>query len=227
MHHGDGVTSVPDARRRDDGGERRRGREAARPRGELVPGRRGAGRSRPSRPSRATAGRKGNPAYNASKAALTTYLEGLRNRLAPFGVTVSTVKPGFVGTRMTAGKPGLFWVAPADEAARIIADRLEKRHEVFYVYRRWALFGLALRARPAVPLQEVRPAVSALPSARARGGLRPLQRLGVAGLPARLARRASRGARGLRARTGRSPCSAARGARTAMPRRIPRGPSSR
>jgi NAD(P)-dependent dehydrogenase (short-subunit alcohol dehydrogenase family) len=95
-------------------------------------------------------GRKGNPAYNASKAALTTYLEGLRNRLFPFGVTVSTVKPGFVGTRMTAGKAGLFWVAPPEKAARIIADRLERGHEVFYVYRRWGLFGLALRHIPRV-----------------------------------------------------------------------------
>jgi short-subunit dehydrogenase len=79
-------------------------------------------------------GRKGNPAYNASKAALTTFLEGLRNRLAPFGVTVSTVKPGYV--------------APPEEAARIIADRLEKRHEVFYVYRRWALVSYAMRLVP-------------------------------------------------------------------------------
>ncbi|MFI5180404.1 MAG: SDR family NAD(P)-dependent oxidoreductase [Thermoanaerobaculia bacterium] len=93
-------------------------------------------------------GRKGNPAYNASKAALTTYLEGIRNRLFPFGVAVSTVKPGFVGTKMTAGKPGLIWVAPPEEAARIIADRLERRHEVFYVYRRWGLVGLVLRHIP-------------------------------------------------------------------------------
>jgi short-subunit dehydrogenase len=93
-------------------------------------------------------GRKANPAYNASKAALTTYLEGLRNRLFPFGVTVSTVKPGYVGTRMLEGRGGLFWVVPPDVAARTIADRLEKGHEVFYVYRRWALFGLALHHVP-------------------------------------------------------------------------------
>lgn len=93
-------------------------------------------------------GRKGNPAYNASKAALSTYLEGLRNRLFPFGVKVSTVKPGFVGTRMLEGRKGLFWVVPPEEAARIVADRLEKGHEVFYVYRRWALFGLAMRHVP-------------------------------------------------------------------------------
>ena len=93
-------------------------------------------------------GRKGNPAYNASKAAMTTYLEGLRNRLHPCGVTVSTVKPGFVGTKMTAGKKGLFWVVSPENAARTIANRLDRGHEVFYVYRRWALFGLALHHIP-------------------------------------------------------------------------------
>jgi short-subunit dehydrogenase len=93
-------------------------------------------------------GRKGNPAYTASKAALSTFLEALRCRLAPFGVTVSTVKPGYIGTPLVAGKKGVFWVAPPDEAARIIADRLEKGHESFYVYRRWALVSLAMRLVP-------------------------------------------------------------------------------
>jgi short-subunit dehydrogenase len=103
-------------------------------------------------------GRKGNPAYNASKAALTTFLEGLRNRLFPFGVTVSTVKPGFVGTRMLEGRKGLFWVVPPAVAARTIADRLEKGHEVFYLYRRWGLFGLALHHVPRFVFKRVGPA---------------------------------------------------------------------
>ena len=93
-------------------------------------------------------GRKGNPAYNASKAALTTYLEGLRNRLHPFGVRVTTVKPGFVATRMLGGRTGLPWTAPVDAAARTIARRVERGDEVFYVYRRWGLLGLALHHVP-------------------------------------------------------------------------------
>ena len=47
-------------------------------------------------------GRAGQPAYNTSKAALATYLEALRNRLAKYGVRVVTMKPGPTATEMTA-----------------------------------------------------------------------------------------------------------------------------
>ncbi|MGA7991292.1 MAG: SDR family NAD(P)-dependent oxidoreductase [Thermoanaerobaculia bacterium] len=101
-------------------------------------------------------GRKGNPAYNASKAALTTFLEGLRNRLFPFGVKVSTVKPGFIATRML-GDRRAFWAVPPGEAARIVADRLEKGREVFYVYGRWALVALVMRHVPRFVFKRVGP----------------------------------------------------------------------
>lgn len=47
-------------------------------------------------------GRIGHPAYCASKAALATYMESLRNRLHRCGVSVSTIKPGPTRTEMTA-----------------------------------------------------------------------------------------------------------------------------
>lgn len=93
-------------------------------------------------------GRKANPAYCASKAGLSAYLEALRHRLHPFDVKVVTVKPGFVGTRMTAGKTGLFWVCPVEEAARIVERKVDAGREVFYVYARWALVALVLRHLP-------------------------------------------------------------------------------
>ncbi len=93
-------------------------------------------------------GRKANPAYCASKAALSAYLEALRHRLHPYGVKVVTVKPGFLGTRMTAGKEGLFWVCPVEEAARIVERKVDAGREVFYVYARWALVALVLRHLP-------------------------------------------------------------------------------
>jgi short-subunit dehydrogenase len=93
-------------------------------------------------------GRKGNVTYCASKAALTAYLEGLRNRLASRGVQVTTVKPGYLRTRLVEGKKGVFWDAPADVAARTIADRVARGDEVFYVYRRWALVAMVMRHVP-------------------------------------------------------------------------------
>ena len=61
-------------------------------------------------------GRRGNPGYHTSKAALTTYLEAMRNRLARYNVTVVTVKPGPVETPMTEGLK-LPLIIKADAAA--------------------------------------------------------------------------------------------------------------
>ncbi|MEO6323205.1 MAG: SDR family NAD(P)-dependent oxidoreductase [Thermoanaerobaculia bacterium] len=101
-------------------------------------------------------GRKGNPAYCASKAALTAYLEGLRNRLAPYGVRVVTVKPGYVRTRLVAAKK-LFWAATPEQAARSIVARVDRGAEVFYVFRRWALLGAALRLTPRFLFKRIGP----------------------------------------------------------------------
>src|SRR5205823_6863032 len=46
-------------------------------------------------------GRRGQPVYCTTKAALNTYLEAIRNRVSQFGVSVVTVKPGPVHTPMT------------------------------------------------------------------------------------------------------------------------------
>lgn len=48
-------------------------------------------------------GRKTNYIYGSAKAAFSAYLSGLRNRLFESGVSILTVKPGFVNTKMTAG----------------------------------------------------------------------------------------------------------------------------
>jgi NAD(P)-dependent dehydrogenase (short-subunit alcohol dehydrogenase family) len=93
-------------------------------------------------------GRVGSPVYNTSKAGLNTYLEALRNRLARRGVTVTTIKPGFVDTVNLANAPKTFWViSPEDAAAQIYLAILRKRSTV-YVPRRWGLVGLIIRHIP-------------------------------------------------------------------------------
>ena len=74
---------------------------------------------------------------------------GLSFEKLPAGsYTLQTRKPGFLDTRLLEGRTNVLWAAPPAVAARTIADRLERRHEVFYVYRRWSLLGLALHHVP-------------------------------------------------------------------------------
>jgi short-subunit dehydrogenase len=95
-------------------------------------------------------GRKGNPAYCTSKAALNTYLESLRNRLDGHSVHVLTIKPGFVDTDMTRGKPGLFGVITAEEAARQILRAVEKKKNTVYVPRFWRYLMTVIRSIPSM-----------------------------------------------------------------------------
>jgi short-subunit dehydrogenase len=90
----------------------------------------------------------GNPSYNASKAALSSYLEALRNRLTRHGVHVLTVKPGFVETEMLAGAKGTFWVIPAEQAARDIRKAIHKHKQDVYSPARWRLVMLVIRNIP-------------------------------------------------------------------------------
>ena len=94
-------------------------------------------------------GRRGNPGYTTSKAALTAYLEALRNRLSRYGVSVVTVKPGFVDTAMTKGLPGLLWLISADEAAKQSLELAASgQSRQGFVPARWALIALIVRSIP-------------------------------------------------------------------------------
>jgi short-subunit dehydrogenase len=95
-------------------------------------------------------GRVGAPAYNSSKAALTTYLEALRNRLTRRGVTVLTVKPGFVDTDIlkAAGAKRTFWVISPEQAADGIWKAIKARKQTVYVPGQWALLMLVIRHIP-------------------------------------------------------------------------------
>lgn len=93
-------------------------------------------------------GRVGSPAYNTSKAGLDTYLEALRNRLSRHGVTVTTIKPGFIDTELLKNAPRTFWVISPDEAAVRTLDAIRRRRQVAYIPPRWRLVSLAVRAMP-------------------------------------------------------------------------------
>ncbi|TNE46817.1 MAG: SDR family NAD(P)-dependent oxidoreductase [Deltaproteobacteria bacterium] len=93
-------------------------------------------------------GRQGNPPYATSKAALTTYLESLRNRLASHGVHVVTIKPGPVHTPMTAHLPKLPLPIHADKAAQLIVKAIAKKRGEVYVPGRWRPIMAIIRNIP-------------------------------------------------------------------------------
>ena len=67
-------------------------------------------------------GRQSNYIYGSAKGALSVFLQGLRNRLAPRGVSVTTIKPGFIDTPMTADiKKG-----PLFASAELVGARVHK-----------------------------------------------------------------------------------------------------
>ena len=77
-------------------------------------------------------GLPGSAIYSASKAAMRAILEGARVELAPKGILVTTVNPGFIRTPMTASNQfRMPFLMDADEAARRIADAIESRKKEF------------------------------------------------------------------------------------------------
>jgi short-subunit dehydrogenase len=93
-------------------------------------------------------GRVGSPVYNSSKAGLATYLEALRNRLTRHGVTVTTVKPGFIETAMLENVAKPFWVITPQEAASQIHKAVQRSKQTVYVPTRWGLVGLIIKHIP-------------------------------------------------------------------------------
>ena len=97
-------------------------------------------------------GRKGNPAYGTSKAAMNHYLEALRNRLADYDVHVCTIKPGFVETPMLdaarARGTAIKGAITAEAAARSILRAARRRSNEAFVPLKWALVAAVLRNIP-------------------------------------------------------------------------------
>ncbi len=77
-------------------------------------------------------GLPGESAYCASKAAVNTYLEGLRIQVRDRGIAVTTICPGFIKTPMTeVNNFKMPWLMTAERAARKIARALRRRRKVY------------------------------------------------------------------------------------------------
>lgn len=97
----------------------------------------------------AARGNKGAPAYNASKAFQSSYLEGIRLKLLQEqkNVSVTELIPGYMDTQMAKGER-LFWVAALNEAARQAKAAIEKKKQRTFITRRWRLIYYVYKYLP-------------------------------------------------------------------------------
>jgi len=94
-------------------------------------------------------GRRTMPGYTTSKAALTAWLEALRNRVSRYGVNVVTVKPGYVDTVMTKHLDRAPMMIPADRAAELIlAAAARGGSRSAFIPARWGLVAFVVRNLP-------------------------------------------------------------------------------
>jgi short-subunit dehydrogenase len=93
-------------------------------------------------------GRPRNYTYGAAKGALNVYLQGLRTRLYPAGVSVTTLKLGPVDSPMTRdhAKHALFGKPPA--VARSIVRAIDARAEEAYVPAFWRAIMSVVKGTP-------------------------------------------------------------------------------
>jgi decaprenylphospho-beta-D-erythro-pentofuranosid-2-ulose 2-reductase len=93
-------------------------------------------------------GRQSNYVYGTAKGAVSIFLQGLRNRLHPAGVSVVTIKPGFIDTPMTAHLPKGPLFASAESAGRQIHKAITRKKGVAYIPSFWFLIMTIIKLIP-------------------------------------------------------------------------------
>lgn len=76
--------------------------------------------------------RRSNFVYGASKAGLDGFAQGLADSLHGSGVHVMIVRPGFVHTKMTAGRPAAPLATTPEAVARAVVDGIRRNRAVVW-----------------------------------------------------------------------------------------------
>jgi len=94
--------------------------------------------------------RRANYPYGATKAGIDAFAQGLGDALADDHVHVMVVRPGFVRTKMTAGRPPTPLTTDPDAVAKDIVAGLERRAHTVWSPRalRWVFMVVRHLPRP-------------------------------------------------------------------------------
>ena len=94
-------------------------------------------------------GLPGAGAYSASKAAVTTYCESLRVELAPQGISVVTLAPGYVVSEMTAQNPyRMPFLLPAETFVRRAARAIDAKRRYTVIPWQMGVISRLMRILP-------------------------------------------------------------------------------
>ncbi|QHZ47960.1 MULTISPECIES: SDR family NAD(P)-dependent oxidoreductase [Bacillus] len=88
--------------------------------------------------------------YSASKAFVSNYLQGLRQKMNKRGyadIYVTDIQPGFVQTKLAKGEK-LFWAASPEKAAAQIIGAVQKKKSHAYITKRWRLIAWIMKCLP-------------------------------------------------------------------------------
>lgn len=90
------------------------------------------------------------PAYSASKAFVSSYMDALRRRKARLNlpITVTDIKPGFIDTPMVKDNEYLFWVSPVEKAAQQIHSAIRRKKSRIVITRRWNIVAFLIHLLP-------------------------------------------------------------------------------
>jgi short-subunit dehydrogenase len=89
------------------------------------------------------------PAYSASKAFESNYMEGLwvKAKKLKKDISVTDIQPGYVATRLSQGRKK-FWEASPQKAAQQIYESINRKKKRVYVTKRWWLVAKILKWLP-------------------------------------------------------------------------------
>jgi short-subunit dehydrogenase len=88
------------------------------------------------------------PAYSASKAFMSNYMEGLhiKSKKLKTKIYITDIQPGFIKTKEAKNKQ--FWASQPDKAARQILAAIEAKRWRVYITRRWWLIAKLMQLVP-------------------------------------------------------------------------------
>ncbi|MEE2777011.1 MAG: SDR family NAD(P)-dependent oxidoreductase [Acidobacteriota bacterium] len=100
-------------------------------------------------------GRKPVVLYGSAKAGLSRYLEGLDHRFRAAGLRTVCVKPGFVRTAMTDGRPEPPFATDPEPVAKRVLRAIDRGSPVVYAPPVWACVMIVIRSLPRFVMRRI------------------------------------------------------------------------